>query len=75
MPRSVDLRQEQGSGKRFSGLNRLADRLETGDGYAHHEPKDPQELYGQCSGWKRTVSEKQMADDRDRMSCLRDFTA
>jgi len=43
------------SGKRFSGLNRLVDRLETGDGYAHHEPEAPRELYGQCGGWKKTV--------------------
>jgi len=45
------------SGKCFPGLNRLVDRLESGDGYAHHEPEDPQEMAGRCSGWKITLAD------------------
>ncbi|MBE5766120.1 MAG: hypothetical protein E7335_02930 [Clostridiales bacterium] len=43
------------SGKKADGLNKLLDRLEAGNAYTHHEPENPEEVYGECvDGWKIT---------------------
>ena len=41
------------TGKRAKGLHKFFDRIESGNGYAHHEPENPEEIVGMCAdGWK-----------------------